>query len=325
MLFPILTLLSALSLSIVAGWFSIVGVTAIYAGALYSALIMGIVLECAKLVTTSWLYRNWEYSNWKLKIPLIIFTILLMFETSIGVFGYLSKAHLQQSSSILDNRPKIENFDRQISQEKKNISDNEKILGQLNAIVESFISKEKTDKSIQVRKSQTSQRNQLKVEIENSNNKINQYNEEKLKLQSELDHLELEVGSIRYISELFFGNEKSNIELAVKLFTLLIVLTLDPLAIILLIAANHAILRIKLEKITNIPIDKEINTESVVNESKDEIRNENITNNSINEDILINDTFSVEEFRENTEQEEQINNKQVILSWIDRFKKGKNG
>jgi hypothetical protein len=92
MIFAILTLLTALSLAGIAGWFSIIGIMSIYAGAATHALLMGIVLEAGKLVTTSWLYRNWKFSNWKLKIPLILFTNTLMLATSIGVFGFLSKA-----------------------------------------------------------------------------------------------------------------------------------------------------------------------------------------------------------------------------------------
>ena len=91
MIFAILTLLTALSLATVAGWFSIVGFMAIYAGAPMQALIMGVVTETAKLVTASWIYRNWQYSDWKLKTPLLYFTIAFMIATSIGVFGFLSK------------------------------------------------------------------------------------------------------------------------------------------------------------------------------------------------------------------------------------------
>ena len=112
--FAILTLLSALSLAAVAGWFSIVGFMAIYAGAPMYALIMGVVTECAKLVTTSWLYRNWEYADWKLKAPLLYFTIALMVATSIGVFGFLSKAHIEQGADKIDNSAKIESLNYQI-------------------------------------------------------------------------------------------------------------------------------------------------------------------------------------------------------------------
>lgn len=246
MIFALLTLLSALSLAGVAGWFSIIGITAIYAAAPAHAIIMGVVLEAGKLVTTSWLYRNWAFSDWKIKIPLIIFTVILMLATSIGVFGFLSKAHLEQGAGTVDNSAKTERLAQQISREKATIDDDQKIIGQLDATINSYLGKDRTDKSLAVRKSQTPQRNQLRADIDAAQKRIDGYSDEKLKLDSEVRKLQLDVGPIRYIAELFYGTDGSaekNIEAAVRMFTLLIVSTLDPLAVILLIAANHTILR----------------------------------------------------------------------------------
>lgn len=251
MLFALLTLFSALSLAAVAGWFSIVGFMTIYAGAPMYALIMGAVTECAKLVTTSWLYRNWEYADWKLKGPLLYFTIALMTATSIGVFGFLSKAHLEQGASTLDSGAKIEELNYQINREKAVISDNEKVIAQLDATVNSFLGKERTDRALSVRKSQSSQRKQLQEDSADAQKRIDDLNKQKFKLESEVRKLQLEVGPIRYIAELIYntdGDSNKNIEAAVRLFTLLIVSTLDPLAVILLIAANHTLIRLRREK-----------------------------------------------------------------------------
>lgn len=251
MLFALLTLLSALSLAATAGWFSIAGFMAIYAGAPMYALIMGVVTEVAKLVTTSWLYRNWQYSNWKLKIPLIYFTLALMTATSIGVYGFLSKAHLEQGAGTLDNSSKIESLQSQIDREKAIIADNEKIITQLDSTVNALLEKDRADKSLAVRKSQAPQRKQLRDDIAASQKKIDEISAEKFKLESEVRKLQLEVGPIRYIAELFYGadgNTNKNIEAAIRIFTLLLVSTLDPLAVILLIAANHSLLRIRNEE-----------------------------------------------------------------------------
>jgi len=251
MIFALLTLLTALGLAAVAGWFSIIGVMAIYAGAPLHALIMGIILEAGKLVTTSWLYRNWTFSDWKFKVPLIGFTIALMLATSIGVFGFLSKSHLEQGAKTIDNAPKVERIEQQIAREKAVIADNEKVIAQLDATINSYLGKDRTDKSVSIRRSQAPQRKQLKDEIDVANKHIDGFNEEKFKLQSEIRALELEVGPIRYIAELMYGaenNNTKNIEGAVKIFTLLIVSILDPLAIILLVAANHSIMRRQDEK-----------------------------------------------------------------------------
>lgn len=275
MIFAILTLLSALSLAATAGWFSIVGFMAIYAGAPIPALIMGAVTEAAKLVTVSWIYRNWEYSDWKLKLPLIYFTIALMTATSIGVFGFLSKAHLEQGSGTIDNSAKIEQLNYQINREKSLIADNEKVIGQLDATVNSFLGKDRTDRSLTVRKSQAPQRKQLRDENDAAQKRIDTLSAEKFTLESEVRKMQLEVGPIRYIAELFYGVEENatkNIEAAVRIFTLLIVSTLDPLAVILLIAANHTLMRLKNEK-----IEKNTSTEEnseVDREGKDTVDDE---------------------------------------------------
>ena len=278
MIFALLTLLSALSLASVAGWFSIIGITSIYAGAPLHALIMGIVLECGKLVTTSWLYRNWSYSDWRLKLPLVVFTVALMMATSIGVYGFLSKSHLEQGAGTIDNSAKVERLDQQIAKEKSIIADNEKVIAQLDATINSYLGKDRTDRSVTIRKSQAPQRKQLREEIDASQKRIDVFSEEKFKLQSEVRKLQLEVGPIRYIAELIYGvdnNTDKNIEAAIRMFTLLIVSILDPLALVLLIAANHTIMQRQNEKKKEISTPKE-NTRgpvdvAIVTETKESV------------------------------------------------------
>ena len=251
MIFALLTLFTALALASVSGWFSIVGFMAIYAGAPMYALIMGVVTELAKLVTTSWIYRNWQYSDWKLKVPLLYFTLALMTATSIGVFGFLSKAHLEQGAGTMDNSAKISTLNYQIDREKSIIADNEKVIAQLDGTVNSLLGKDRADRSLSVRKSQATQRKQLRADIDAAQKKIDELGSQKFTLESEIRKMELEVGPIRYIAELFYGVEEDstkNIESAVRIFILLIVSTLDPLAVILLIAANHTLLRLRNEK-----------------------------------------------------------------------------
>lgn len=227
------------------------GFMAIYAGAPMAALIMGAVTECAKIMTTSWLYRNWSYASWKLKIPLLYFLAALMVATSIGVFGFLSKAHLEQGANTIDNAGKIEDIARRIDREKALIADNEKVIAQLDATVNSFLGKDRLDKSLAVRKSQAPQRKQLTQDSADAQKRIDTLSEEKFKLESEVRKLQLDVGPIRYIADLFYGpagDSSGNIEAAVRIFTLLIVSTLDPLAVTLIIAANATLTRLRNEK-----------------------------------------------------------------------------
>lgn len=251
MYFAIITLLTSLALATVAGWFSIIGIMAILAGAPLHALVAGIIIEIAKLVTTSWIYRNWNFATIKLKILLMFFTALIMLVTSMGVFGFLSKAHLEQGSSVIDNTPKVERLDQQIAREKVTIESAEKTLEQLNATLDSYLGKDRADRSVVIRKRQEPQRKQLKEEIDAANRRIDSFGDEKFKLQSEIRKFQLEVGPIRYIAELIYGaenNSDKNIERAVRVFILLLVLTLDPLAVTLLVAANNSLLRYQNEK-----------------------------------------------------------------------------
>jgi hypothetical protein len=251
MIFPILTLLSALGLAVVADWFSITGLVAILAGSPISAIVLGVTLALGKLVSTSWLYRNWNDAPWQIKAPLIYFTLALMLITSMGVFGFLSKSHLEQSAPTLDNSAKVERINQQLEHEKNLIADNDKVISQLDATVNSLIGKDKADRALAVRRSQDSQRKQLKKDSEEIQKTIEELSSEKFKLESEVRKLQIEVGPIRYIAQLIYGqeaNDNSSLESAVRMFTLLIVSTLDPLAIILLIAANYSLKKLEDEK-----------------------------------------------------------------------------
>jgi len=124
-------------------------------------------------------------------------------------------------------------------------------ISQLDATINSYLGKDRTDKSLAVRKSQAPQRKQLRDDIDATQKRIDVLSEEKFQLESEIRKLQLDVGPIRYIAELIYGvenNSDKNIEAAVRIFTLIIVSTLDPLAVILLIAANHTLVRLQNEK-----------------------------------------------------------------------------
>jgi hypothetical protein len=250
MIFRLLILLAALSLAGVAGWFSIIGMTSIYAGAPLLAFVLGVVIELAKLVMISWLYQSWKRSHWLLKLPTLTLIISIMMVTSMSVFGFLSKAHLEQGASTIDNTPKIERLDEQIAREKSRISDDEKVITQLDATVNSFIGKDNGDRALYVRRSQDNQRKQLRTDITEAQKRIDEFSSEKAPLAAEVRKLQLDVGPIRYIGELIYGdnNTDKNIERAVKLFSGILVLILDPSAVMLLIIFNNTLMQDKNEK-----------------------------------------------------------------------------
>lgn len=282
MIFALLTLLSGLSLSAIAEYFSVIGLLAIFPMAFWPILLLGISAGVAKIVAATWLKREWNNSPIVIKTYLFISIIILMIITSIGSYGFLSKAHLEQGASTVDNSAKIERLDQEISRERSTIADDEKLISQLDSTINSYLGKDRTDKSVSIRRSQAPQRKQLRDDINTSQKKIDDYSDQKLSLQSEVRKLELDTGPIRYIAELFYGtdsNSTKNIEAAVRIFSLIIVLTLDPLAVILTVAANHTFLRLQNEK--NQKVKEEEHTRQNVRgaaETKQPLDNQQNTN-----------------------------------------------
>ena len=118
MFIAFLTLLSALSISGVAIFYSVIGLATIFPGAFWPVVIMGSVLEVGKLVTASWLYRNWKHTRWLLKTYLTIAVVVLSLITSMGIFGFLSKAHLEQNLAEDTVTQRIEIINGKIESEK---------------------------------------------------------------------------------------------------------------------------------------------------------------------------------------------------------------
>ena len=139
MFIAILTLISALSISAVAIYYSVAGLAAIFAAAVVPIIIMGVVLEVGKLVTAVWLHRNWNNAVWWLKSYLIVALIVLMFITSMGIFGFLSKAHIEQTTVTSDNTLKIELIESQIQRERKTIERAESTLARLDSALDKYI------------------------------------------------------------------------------------------------------------------------------------------------------------------------------------------
>jgi hypothetical protein len=239
-----LTFLTAIALSGVAGYYSIVGLAAIFPGSYLPVMIMGSVLETSKLVTVSWLYNNWKQCPFLIKTYLCMAVAILMLITSMGIFGFLSKAHLEHSS---DNAPllnKIAILDEKIKTEKENVDANRKILKQYDEIVDQTMGRttdEKgTDKAQAIRRTQQKDRSRILQEINQSQTVIAGYSEERAPLSNELKKTEADVGPIKYIAALLYS-ETVNADIldkAVRLVILLIIVVFDPLAVLLLIAAN---------------------------------------------------------------------------------------
>jgi hypothetical protein len=241
------TLFVALAISIIAAYYSIIGLTAIFAGAFVSIVIMGTVLEVAKVTTTVWLHKFWQRSGWTIKLYLTTAVITLAFLTSMGIFGFLSKAHIDQGVPTSDVASQVSLLDEKIKTERDNIETARKALQQMDNQVDQLLSRGTTEqnaeRAVVIRRQQAKERSNLQNDIARSQETIRKLNEERAPIASQLRKVEAEVGPIKYIAALIYGDnpDATLLERAVRWVTIVIVAVFDPLAIILILAANNSL------------------------------------------------------------------------------------
>lgn len=241
MLFGILTLFTALSMATVAAVFAIYGIIAIFAGMPQFALVMGAVIELGKVVGISWLYRNWSEPT-KIKYAMAPLVLVAMMLTSMGIFGLLSKAHLEQTSPVANNEVQITRLDQQIAREQSRIADSEEVISQLDQTVQTLIDFDRIrgdDGALAVRESQAEQRELLRQTIDTAQAELDRLEDQKLELTQELTAIALEVGPVKYLAELVYGTETDRTEEAVRWVIIAFIFVFDPMAILLLMAANY--------------------------------------------------------------------------------------
>ena len=239
MVLALVTLITALGISAVAAFYSIVGLMAIFSASALSIAVMGIVLEIGKLITASWLYQNWKRVPFLLKSYLTIAVVILMFITSMGIFGYLSKAHIDQGSGTSELYVKVERLDNRIASERKIITRAEKQLSALDSALDKYLELGAVSKGLKKREDQEQERNSLIDNINNAQGRIDKLLDEKSEYKLQINSFEVEVGPLKYISALVYGDEALDyIDTAVRAVILILVFVFDPLAVLLIIAAN---------------------------------------------------------------------------------------
>jgi len=214
---------SAIALSAVAAYYSVIGLAQIFPGSYWPIIIMGSVLEISKLVTVSWLYNNWNDTVRIMRYYFLIAIVLLMLITSMGIFGYLSKAHLDTNVNINANGVQLKTLE---TQER--------------------IAKERLNYLLQRAGDPATATKKIDTQIQEVQADLKKLSSEKLPLLSEENILMAEVGPIQYIAELFYTKDDAGfIDKAVRLVILIIIVVFDPLAILLLIASNQTLVRMK--------------------------------------------------------------------------------
>jgi len=225
MFLTLLTFISAISISVIAAGYSIVGLATLFAGAAVPIIAMGTALEIGKLVAASWLYQNWRSDVPRLlKAYLFTSIIVLIFITSMGIFGFLSKAHLDQLDKALDV----------------------------------YIDKEYVTRGLKERNKQKEERDLLNKTIDEATSKILELNKTKNTIELEQLKIEAEVGPLKYVAELIYGDEaKNHFDSAVRIVILILIFVFDPLAVLLLIAANISLRQWRMKKNLTKSVEKE--------------------------------------------------------------------
>lgn len=233
MLFGLLVLACALFVSAIAAWYSIAGLIAIFAANPLPIALMGAGLEAGKLVATSWLYKNWKDAPNFLKYYLTFAVVVLMLITSLGIFGFLSKAHIESNINVGETsiQLKVLNEQERIAKERLD-----------------YLLKRAGDDPEKI--SRTTDR-----QIQQAQAKLVEITQQKLPLMKEENKLMAEVGPLKYIAELIYGKDAENhFDSAVRFVIILLIFVFDPLAVLLVIAANYTLRK---EYLAKLPVPKE--------------------------------------------------------------------
>ena len=220
MAFALLTLICALFVSAIAAWYSVVGLIAIFAASPLAIALMGGALEVAKLITASWLYRNWNEAPKLLKYYFTFALVVLMFITSLGIFGFLSRAHIEANLNVGENSIQL----RVLEEKEKITKDRLQFLLKKAGEDPDKISRRTAD------------------QIQQTQDELIELQKEKLPLMKEENKMMAEVGPLKYIAEMIYGSDAQNhFDAAVRLVIILLIFVFDPLAVLLVIAANYSL------------------------------------------------------------------------------------
>ena len=237
---------TAVVLSAVAEYYSIVGLMAIFAASPIAVIVMGIALGVAKLVTVSWLYRNWNEAPKLLKYYFVVAIFILMMITSLGIFGFLSKAHSDQSIVSGSAIEKVMIYDQKIDTAKSNIEQSRKALKQLDESVDQIMARSTSEagasKAAGLRRSQQAERKRLLENIEAEQKRVSDLTEESAPSRSDLRQIEAKVGPIKYIANFIYGEASADLlDKSVTWIIILLIFVFDPLAVLMMIAANYSL------------------------------------------------------------------------------------
>ncbi len=273
--FNYITLFVAIIISACAAYYSIIGLTAIFAAAFWPIIIMGSALELGKLTGAVWLHLNWKHASWWIKTYMVPAVAVLMLITSMGIFGFLSRAHIEQTAGSVGISTQVEQLQLDVDIEQQKIDNNKTLIAQLDSGVEALLgaattqgqeksransreARKVTEEVTKLRKAQEPERVKLQQEISEASDRIAAINKEKLILEQQVKKIEAEVGPIKYVASLIYGDnpDVDTLEKAVRWMIIILVVVFDPLAVVLILAATSGLQYSSKRKIepTTVPV-----------------------------------------------------------------------
>ena len=235
-----LALLTSLVIAGIAAYFSIIGMATMFAGAYLGTVVMMTALEVGKLVTAAYLHLLWEKLNY-LKYYLLTSVVVLMLITSLGIFGYLSKANIEVNLVGDGNNLELSIIDTRIEAEQSKVQRLQDRLTGLDLVVTTGRPQDRN----YINRQQRDERQQIAEDIDTSIDLITEYTEEKLPIQRKQLEQTAKIGPIKYVAEVIYGQEESvkYLDNAVRWVIYALIFVFDPLAVLLLVSATGMIAR----------------------------------------------------------------------------------
>lgn len=243
MFLGVLNIFAAIVLSIVSAYFSLNGIQTIFSGAVIGATLMGGSLEFAKISATVWLYSWWKKSSKWLKGYLIFAVSVLILISSIGIFGFLSKAYVQQGTSVEQLQSQVSFIDTNIQRYETNIGRYEEQLRLLDESIDIYFEYDQATRGLDQLDAQEERRQAIQNNILQNQNSINELLNQRFEIEQRISQESVDVGPIRYIAAILYGedNAEDRFDDAARLFIILLVLVFDPFAVLLMVSGNMAI------------------------------------------------------------------------------------
>jgi hypothetical protein len=212
---------------------------AIFAGAKLAIAIMGIVLEAGKLICASWIFQYWTKSPLSIRLYFISSIIILMLITSLGIFGFLSRAHITQSSPTILLEERIDRIDLKVKQRQTQINRYQGRLDTLDTALLRYIELGAISKGLSKIGEMDNETSLLKTKIITLEGEMDALTDEKYELKTKVNLAKVETGPIRYVASMLYDEvSESELETAVRGIIILLIFVFDPLAVMLVIAAN---------------------------------------------------------------------------------------